>query len=237
MAEFGDTQARLETLRTLLEPMPESAVPLLLFPVSLETRFVNDDGADELLVRIRPDDLTVDMHEARLTQREVTWGHRYWEQVWRAGEDESRRLAAWQEFARLFGAPRAAWVARQLAPINLATDRPTEPIAADAPLPIAPQFPEPSLKESAWSQQALLRAQPQRWVVVGYRQQKRLFIVWGEPVVEGLAVTPAPVDVAAPSTPISEEALALDETLRWLVDFSEAERSGLGVRVPRPAGS
>ena len=56
-------------------------VPVALFPVRIETRFI---GA-ELLIRIYPDDLHVDSHEPELTESEWIAGVRFWTELWRSG--------------------------------------------------------------------------------------------------------------------------------------------------------
>src|SRR4030095_6909350 len=95
------------------------ARPLVLFPVRLETRFFPQaDGSVELRVRVYPDAIHIDAHEAALTAEEVAWGQHFWEQTWRAANDEQRAKAAWQQLADRFDPPRAAWIARALQPQN-----------------------------------------------------------------------------------------------------------------------
>src|SRR5262245_10081060 len=95
------------------------ARPLVLFPVRLETRFFPlADGNTELRVRVYPDKVHIDTHEPELTPDEVTWGQHFWEQTWSAGSDVERRKAAWRQMADRFDAPRAAWIARSLRPLN-----------------------------------------------------------------------------------------------------------------------
>src|SRR5215208_4952469 len=90
-------------------------LPLVLFPVRLETRFFTlEDGRPELRVRIFPDKIHLDSHEPQLTADEQTWGRHYWELNWRAGELDGGRAAAaldaWRQLADRFAAPRAAWI-------------------------------------------------------------------------------------------------------------------------------
>ena len=120
---------------------PSTNQPIALFPVRLETRyFAMPTGGFDLRVRVYPDKVHVDTHEAELTDQELLWGKHFWEQTWRAGPDEAAKKAAWQQLAERFGAQRAGWVSRALNPLNPA-DRPAVVVAAGQPLPKPIAFP------------------------------------------------------------------------------------------------
>ena len=113
---------------------PGHAAPLLLFPVRIETRFVDSDAGSELFVRIYPDQVLVNGHHPELTPAELAGGNAYWDALWRAGnpppQQDSLR-APWRGLATRYGAPRAAWIVRQATPVNLA-QRPAAPTADGA---------------------------------------------------------------------------------------------------------
>jgi hypothetical protein len=144
------------------------ARPLVLFPVRLETRFFPQvDGSSELRVRVYPDKIHIDSHEPGLTADELTWGKHFWEQTWRAANDEERKKSAWRQLADRFDPPRAAWIARALKPLN-PEDRPANPVAADQPLPKPPRFPSPATKAEAWARAPATRVLPNLWILLGY---------------------------------------------------------------------
>jgi hypothetical protein len=108
----------------------DDRVPFLLFPVRLETIFVpvtspDGAGANELWVRIYPDDIAVQTHEPVLTDREVAAGELYWVELLVAEhlreERDRRRQAAWRHLVELFGGNRGAWVARSTKPSDWAS--------------------------------------------------------------------------------------------------------------------
>ena len=99
-------------------PLISADRPLLLFPVRLETRFYPAQIGVELRVRIYPDKVHVDTHEPELTEEEVTWGNNFLELLRVAGQDETKRKAAWKQLADRFGAPRATWIITQPVPLT-----------------------------------------------------------------------------------------------------------------------
>jgi hypothetical protein len=205
--------------------------PAALLPLRLETRFVKHGSRLELLIRAYPDQVHQDSHEPGLTDAEVQWGEHFWEQRWRAGEDGAQQAEAWAQLAARFGAPRAAWVARQLRPQNMA-DAPTAPVDAQQPLQPAPQFPSPAGRESSWTRAPLARLLPAQLVAVGYRGGLRLFEEWGAPIPAQLATGPSPDHplVTLPS------GLRVDAAMHWMVDFEAAVKVGMGIGVAKTQG-
>ena len=217
----------LDEVNALLGKLPVGDLPLALFPIQLQTRFVDRDGQPQLLVRVYPDDVHIDGHEEQLTAAEVEWGKRYWELIWPAAGDETAQRQAWEQLAGRFGSRRAAWVARRMTPVNL-DQRP----AANQP-GVSPVFGDPGpLKEDAFTLPAMVRLLPDRWVVMGYLSGKRVLLEVGAPIPDDLPVSLAPDDTPAP--PPDVETLPIHEGMRWMVDFTEAERVGMGVRIPLP---
>ena len=82
------------------------AFPVLLGPVRIEYRFTST----ELLVRVFPDEWTVDTFEEKLTAGEQDLALRYWTAYWQAGGDEPGRLAAWRDLTSHVGPGRAGYV-------------------------------------------------------------------------------------------------------------------------------
>jgi hypothetical protein len=204
--------------------MPESSIlnadrPLVLLPVRLETRFFGQ----ELRVRIFPDRIHVDTHEPELTADELEWGKHFHTLVWNAKTDDARK-EAWRQLADRFGAERAAWVARQLTPTNPA-DKPAQP----------PKFPQPpvrpeNLKNETWTRAPRTAVLPDQWIASVFVPGAAPVIVTGRPILDPLPVGPNP----QASTAQNDETLAIDSGMKWMVDFDEAERLGMALRVPLP---
>ena len=204
--------------------------PLVLLPVRLETRFFDTgDGNVELRVRVYPDKVHIDSHEPELTADELTWGRHFWEQTWRAADDEDRARVAWQQLADRFDPPRAAWIARSLRPGNPG-DRPAGPIDPDQPLPKPVQFPSPATKDEAWTRPPRTRVLPSRWFVLGFKNGRLVVNVQGAAIPDPLATGPDP----SPSASVDEA--GVDDGMRWIVDFDAAERVGMGIRATMGSG-
>ena len=204
----------------------------MLFPVRLETRFFTlEDGSSELRVRVYPDTVHMDSHEPGLTADELTWGQHFWEQTWRAANDEQRAKAAWQQLVERFDAPRAAWIAHALKPLN-PTDRPSTPIATDQPLPKPVRFPSPETQAEAWMRAPHTRVLPNRWIVLGYHGGQLVANVTGGVIPDSLATGPHPPGPDSnPAADLPDDQLAIDAGMKWMVDFDEAEKVGMGIRV------
>ncbi len=211
-------------------PALPAATPLLLLPVRIETRFVDAGGAPALWVRIYPDQISLNSHEAELSDDEVAAGTAYWDGVWRAGKPPAQLddlKAPWRALAARFGAPRAAWIVRELAPQNPAA-QPVAPTPPNQPLPVAPQIPVPPHRASSWEKPARADLLPHAWTVVTVSGSvvKRFT---GSPVVAPLAVGLTPNAGAFP------DGLPVDEGMKWLVDFDAAVQAGMALRIPLTA--
>jgi hypothetical protein len=211
------------------ERLADSTRPLALFPVRLETRFFAVDGALELRVRIYPDKVHLDSHDPALSADEVTWGRRYWDLRWHAGDDDGRLREAWRMLAGRFGPERAAWVARALTPTNPAS-RPAALVDPDAALPKAPEFPDLGTP-AATTRTAKVRLLPDRWVATAYAGGAVAACVTGHDIARDLAIGP---DLDAPLT-VDDEAPAIDDGMRWMVDFDTAEKVGMALRIALPS--
>jgi hypothetical protein len=132
--------------------------PFALFPVRLETRFVTETtetaaGAPtsfRLLVRIYPDDCSIDTFETMLSATELSNAQRYWQNIWRAGGIEGDERAAWADLVAAHGSGRAGYIADTYQPVNLA-DQPVKTAATDEILVIPTQAPLDATEAAAIS--------------------------------------------------------------------------------------
>lgn len=183
----------------------DHAVPIVLLPVRLETRwFAKSDTEHELRVRVYPDALHVTRPQERVSPSELDDTQAYWRARAGDGETATTTASAWERLSTSVGIPRAAWLASTLEP----------QIAADGTLtfPTVPTV-DPELADSDTTEAIAL---PDRFVVMGYIGPRRVFAVSGSPVPASLPV--GPTDRTAPDR-------------AWQVDFDAAVAVGMGIRV------
>ncbi len=209
IAELGQAEAYGEL---------ESELPILLFPVRLETRYFRPDGNLELRVRVFPDTIHVDSHNPNIATFELQLAKAYWNVRYQHGIKASATRNAWAQLSKRVGTPRGQWLASQLVPKNL----------QEAPKG-APAFPPMESIESHNPQLvATARVLPDRWAFCCTHSGSES-THWGQPVRSELPVGPNANAKELPDFPG-----AIDEGNRWLVDFAEAEKRGMAIRISLP---
>jgi hypothetical protein len=206
----------------------DDRLPFLLLPVRIESRFMTVGDRKQLWVRIFPDDIAVHTHERNLTPGEINAGKIYWREVWRARQasnPEQRQQiekGAWRALAEAYGGTRAAWIARQTRPASLDV-----PKVEDLQFP---QFPAETLKAESWSQAPRSKVMPDRFVVMGFVNQKEVFRKAGNPIPDPLIVGPDPQAVEAEFRQQGGE-LLVGEDIAWIYDFAQAVKVGMGLQI------
>jgi hypothetical protein len=207
--------------QSLIEAWPANH-PILLLPLRVETRF----RETELLVRIFPDDIAVQTHEAMLTDREYPDGVAYWTALANAASEELRKVT-WRKLTDAFGTDRAAWIALATKPANwddLAT------VGVDGLTFVPPA----QTKPDSWSEAPHVRVLPDRLVLMLFRGGAVVHTAVGNQIEDLLAAGPAPL-VEPGDKLLSHDAnnrVTFDSAFRWLADFNEALSKGLAFRVP-----
>ncbi len=208
--------------------------PILMMPVRIETIFQTPSttGAEnnELWIRFFPDDVFIETHEAGLTPEELEDAKNYWREYWRAGNSREGHLGAWRAVCRSYGAYRAAYITRMTKPINQ-DEMPGEPLKEGESLPVEPQFPEVNRKEESWSQPPQATAMPDYFVCMLYNDNEKVIQETGNPITDPLIVGPDPASEEDEGMRQEDDQLVVDDEMQWMVDFEEAIRLGMGMKV------
>jgi len=214
-----------QTPQTLVEHWND-AVPIMLLPLRVETKFKDAERGKQLWVRVYPDEVAVTTHEKILTDREVEQGIAYWKAL-RDAADDTTRANAWRTLADKFGANRAAWVALQTKPLNWSTPPP----ASDDEL----NFPViTTTKPDNWTEAPHSVVMPDRFALMLYHGGKLVHTQLGQRIDDKLIVGPAPVvDEGNPSITRNpaDNRLQYGSDFEWLIDFPTAVSSGMGFMV------
>jgi hypothetical protein len=140
-----DSANALETFGAFTDPrtsvgfLPDTQA-LVFFPLRIETRFARDGSGDKLLVRIYPDDCSIDTFEELLSESELANAKKYWRNIWRAGRVEDEERGAWRDLVAAHGSGRAGYIVDTYRPLNPG-DQPTKAQATDEVLVIGTEAP------------------------------------------------------------------------------------------------
>ncbi|MCQ9131154.1 hypothetical protein [Streptomyces hilarionis] len=206
-----------------LWPAEDPLLPVALFPLRLEVRYAPVDAGVELWIRAYPDDVHVDAFQPGLTPREADAAMTYWRTVWDLDPAADATAAAWDRVLKTLGAARAAWAVESLRP-------PVPPGTAPLEFPQVPTAPEHATRAPG----SLLL--PERLVFSGYRQDALRWRVEGEPIPPDLPLGFDPAAVGAQAPDPAGDKVPWTGPSRWLIDFDEAVRVGMAVRVPLTGG-
>lgn len=98
-------------------------IPIMLFPLRLETRFKTFTTAaagtqHQLWVRIFPDECLVDTFEETLAEPEILSARIFWREYFHAAGNEGDERAAWRGLVASHGSGRATWIKQHYRPLN-----------------------------------------------------------------------------------------------------------------------
>lgn len=145
---------------------------------------------------------------------------------------------AWRQLVDRFDRERAAYVVHRLAPTGPADESTllTQPSADDSVPTQVPElaFPTVERRPEAWTKQSRARLLPDQWIVIAEWEDdngdQHRTIDRSGPVREPLAVGPSAESVARTSS--KSAGGSTFPGMEWMTDFAEAERAGMGLRIP-----
>ncbi len=211
----------------------QSSSPIVLFPVRLETRFLDN----KLKVRVYPDEIFINTHEIALTQEEQDWAKRYYEEL----NEKDNEKELWRDIVARFGVNRSAYILRAMLPV-FGAPGPTSNWSASSSTCGGTiyggnnrdlYFPTVQTRSANWTRpgEAVL---PDRWVVITYTGKTKRYTL-GARIIEPLAVTPDPKAIGDEAQSelftATDGAYKIDDNVRWTVDFARAVSVGMGVEV------
>ena len=233
-----------QTLDSLVNQW-DADVPLMMLPIRLQTRIVTTQNQAEspsffmLLVRVYPDDIFIQTHEDLLTDDEVQAAKIYWSRIRLAEQPTvpnvqqiALKKEAWREVSTQFGGGRSLYISKRTTPLNridlgkLTTDSAIQYDAAAL-----------TTKSKAWTEAAKTSLLPDRFQVMVYNNSVEGSLPhitqMGNLIPDTLQVGIDPLNDNGSFKKKNGEILAGDD-VKWMTDFVEAERVGMGIKVPLP---
>jgi hypothetical protein len=195
----------------------DGEIPILLFPLRLQARFQDTPSGKSLLIRVYPDVASIQSHDRKLTEIELAAGNQLWAAPeTKADEKNNTRIEVWRGMAKRFGVKRAAWIRQATNPSNVEK---AEIATASTLIP------------AVWTL-------PERFIFRLYDPNNQLLIPEqiGSPIPDGLEIGFDPTKQNMGFSPEKPDANTTDfeypPELKWQIDFSEAEKVGMGISIP-----
>lgn len=157
----------------------------------------------------------------------------YWSAVAAAAGDEAAVGAALDALTAAVGSARAATIATEYVPQNLAAPIP----ATDPPATIRVEFldlPDQATIDSQqlpWMHAARTAVLPERLVVLGFDGGEQTLLHVGRPIPSELSIGPDPAAPQDDQLRLEDGELVVPEPMRWMTDFDVAVENGMGFRI------
>lgn len=213
-----------------------TSVPIVLFPVRIETRFDLTSTPRVLKVRIYPDEIWVNQHERALTRAEMEAAKQYFINTEITGNEQEQ----WRQILTKMSAQRAAYVLRVMQPAfgsgSSGAGASNSSTGASGLGAMGMRFPDDiPFRSDVWTRpaEAIL---PDRWLVLATRRGVTIPVL-GAPIPEPLPITADPAVPESRMVPVAGDAYRVDDDVLWTIDFARAESIGMAVRVTLPAGA
>ncbi len=177
---------------------------------------------------------------SKLTLAEQAELEKYWIANWRAQSSQDLQTIALNALKAAVGVDQAAVLVEQYQPYNLSEKPAAGYTYATANVSVAfvyqPDQSEIQSKSRSWMKPAQAKLLPERLVLLGYRkngeQWQEILNQLGNPLDGPFSVSPDPTDTTEAQFKFDEHGnLIIGDELRWMMDFDEAVRRGMGFLV------
>ena len=184
--------------------------------------------------KIDPQDtMLVIVPAVALTPGEQASAIAYHIETWKAKGDRARQDAALAALRAAVGNARATEILEKYSPDPAGQDPPAPYTRAQVRVTVAilELPPPPPTKTNAWTQAPRTFALPDRFVALLWSGGIMHAPVVGSAVPDGLTVGPDPSLDPADQIQKDGDDLAINEDLRWMVDFDRAVEAGMGLKI------
>jgi len=209
----------------------DAQIPVLFFPVRMETRLVESGAKMQLWIRVYPDDIHTHSFEPLLTEKEFEFGKTYWLELLKANRDRQNtefKQTLWKNLVKNAGTQRALWIAKQTQPKNWQANLTID----DNQLEFTQQD---ETKTHDWTRAPQTQILPDRFVVQIHNNARKsndpaLTPIVGRPINDTVFTGPDPF-LAEDAFKKDEQGISLDDSFAWTNDFEKAVQQGLGFKI------
>ncbi len=172
--------------------------------------------------------------ENPLLGTEKQWVEQYWQEVWLANNDPAKIDAALTKLIQNLGQDRANIINSEYRPQNLdkaqVSDKSTitKVSVKFLEMPKAEEF---ETQQQPWMHAARATIMPERFVLLGFNGDQETLRVIGNPIPSDLVVGPSPSAPPDQQIRLEGDELVIPAEIKWMVDFDEAVKNGMGFRV------
>jgi len=198
-------------------------------------------GDWELWIRVFPDDVAIDFHDAAMTNEEVEAAKHYWRTIWAkpvGSELDSLKMGLWRSMVYSFGEQRAAYAVRTLKPSEMSIENGVFDPQNDLKKKDLPGkkkllvFPEVEIKEGAWNKAPVSYIMPDSFVFALYEKEDSIpELYFGADTIPDELITGIDPGDSSALTEAPNGELQVGAALKWTVDFSEAVARGMAIRI------
>ncbi len=207
----------------------KASVPIILFPIRLETRFLQYPGQNKKYLGLRffPDDVFITTHERLLTAEEITAGKEFWNEQWKVIGDPNKNLTeahkgGWQVLSSAHGHQRAAFISLKTKPTNWPIDL--------SVVPGVIEFPVLEAKDGSWSLPARSYIVPDKFVARLYNGSSIKEIPSNPITAYPLILGPDPMEEEI-FEGHDDGTVSIQKNIEWLYDFDKAVECGMAIKI------
>lgn len=219
---IGDIQDDIKKGHTHENAIGQKQILKEIYPDSVEDE-------EQLWVRIFPDNIAITTHEPKLTNEEYLSGISFWKKIWYMGNNEASQLIEWKIICNKYGLNRSMWIVKQTKPANY-NKKPVIEINIENTSIEKPLFNRLDLIASK-NNMPKSGIMPDRFTAILIKGDTRKEFegkIIPDPLIVGVNPNNPEVSQADSNEPDDE----IPKEIKWLTDFDEAEKIGMGIKIP-----
>lgn len=198
-------------------------------------KFIPQNLADKPQKTNASDIILVMASEKPLTAAEATAAGIFWKNFWLADGDRVKETEALSQLKAALGDAAVKNIVDNYIPENL-DQVPDDPLTkSEVSVSTAfihwPEADKIKSKKDSWTQPAQVKVMPDRFVLMGYKDGKKVLNMLGNLIPTPLVIGPDPSAASGSQFKQENGDLIVADDLKWMVDFERTVEVGMGFKV------